>query len=59
MTLYLLLLYFIFVLNMTTTLLEPASIIATEAEESIASIFGMESRTVPMFLPGGAPNPEY
>ena len=44
---------------MTTTILEPASIIATEAEYTIGSIFGMETRTVPMFLPGGALNPEY
>ena len=61
MTLYLLLLYFIFVLNMTTTMLEPVSIIATETEEAIGSIFGgaESSIAVPMFLPGGAINPEY
>ena len=44
---------------MTTTILEPAAIIATETEEAIGSIFGLETRSVPMFLPGGAFNPEY
>ena len=38
---YLLLLYFILFLNMTTTLLEPASIIAEEAGAELSSIFGL------------------
>ena len=40
------------------TILEPLAIAGTETEGAIASIFGTEAR-VPMFLPGGAINPEY
>ena len=53
---YLLLLYFILFLNMTTTLLEPASIIAEEAGAELSSIFGLQPR-IPMFLPSGGINP--
>ena len=44
---------------MATTILEPLTIASTETEEAVGTIFGLESRSVPMFLPGGAINPEY
>jgi hypothetical protein len=48
---YLLLLYFILFLNMTT-LLEPATIITEEIGAESSSIFGLPMR-IPMFLPSG------
>ena len=53
---YLLLIYFILFLNMTTTLLEPAAILTEELSAEASSIFGLPVR-IPMFLPGGAINP--
>jgi hypothetical protein len=43
---------------MTTTILEPAAVITDEIGAEASSIFGLAPR-VPMFLPGGAINPEY
>ena len=54
---YLLLLYFILFLNMTT-LLEPAAILTEELAADASAIFNLPSR-IPMFLPSGAINPEY
>ena len=43
---------------MTTTIMtETANVITTASEEVIGSIFGSETRAIPMFLPGGAINP--